>query len=272
MKILHALEEITDGEPRVFVLGFFDGCHLGHQAVFKEAAKLAEEKSAGIGVITFYPHPMSVLAPGIRVPLLQSEEEKAESFRKAGMDLAVFIRPTKEFLSETAESFLKNLADIPGIKGIVTGDNFSFGKGASGNVSSMKSYFEGSDVAVVTAPLVSEGGKVLSSTTEGTIRCQATSFTASTEEMISWAFRQRTFACPMHASFLPTASMRRRQGSKGNAIRPSQTSGRIRPLATAKKQSKPSSLIIRGEVKFDSVDALKAQIESDIETAKKILF
>lgn len=153
MKILHALEEITDGEPRVFVLGFFDGCHLGHQAVFKEAAKLAEEKSAGIGVITFYPHPMSVLAPDIRVPLLQSEEEKAESFRKAGMDLAVFIRPTKEFLSETAESFLKSLADIPGIKGIVTGDNFSFGKGASGNVSSMKSYFEGSDVAVVTAPL-----------------------------------------------------------------------------------------------------------------------
>lgn len=76
MKILHALEEITDGEPRVFVLGFFDGCHLGHQAVFKEAAKLAEEKSAGIGVITFYPHPMSVLAPGIRVPLLQSEEER----------------------------------------------------------------------------------------------------------------------------------------------------------------------------------------------------
>ena len=46
MKILHALEEIKDGEPRVFVLGFFDGCHLGHQAVFKEAAKLAEEKSA----------------------------------------------------------------------------------------------------------------------------------------------------------------------------------------------------------------------------------
>ena len=169
MKILHALEEITDGEPRVFVLGFFDGCHLCHQAVFKEAAKLAEEKSAGIGVITFYPHPMSVLAPGIRVPLLQSEEEKAESFRKAGMDLAVFIRPTKEFLSETAESFLKSLADIPGIKGIVTGDNFSFGKGASGNVSSMKSYFEGSDVAVVTAPLVSEGGKALSSTTVRTL-------------------------------------------------------------------------------------------------------
>lgn len=51
----------------------------------------------------------------------------------------------------------------------MTGDNFSFGKGASGNVSSMKSYFEGSDVAVVTAPLVSEGGKVLSSTTVRTL-------------------------------------------------------------------------------------------------------
>lgn len=77
MKILHALEEITDGEPRVFVLGF-DGCHLGHQAVFKEAAKLAEEKSAGIGVITFYPHPMSVLAPGIRV-LFSSQKRKRQS-------------------------------------------------------------------------------------------------------------------------------------------------------------------------------------------------
>ena len=64
MKILHALEEITDGEPRVFVLGFFDGCHLGHQAVFKEAAKLAEEKSAGIGVITFYPRPSSPVRRG----------------------------------------------------------------------------------------------------------------------------------------------------------------------------------------------------------------
>lgn len=57
MKILHALEEITDGEPRVFVLGFFDGCHLGHQAVFKEAAKLAEEKV-----------PESASLPSIRIP------------------------------------------------------------------------------------------------------------------------------------------------------------------------------------------------------------
>lgn len=56
MKILHALEEIKDGEPRVFVLGF-DGCHLGHQAVFKEAAKLAEEKV-----------PESASLPSIRIP------------------------------------------------------------------------------------------------------------------------------------------------------------------------------------------------------------
>lgn len=306
MKILHALEEITDGEPRVFVLGFFDGCHLGHQAVFKEAAKLAEEKSAGIGVITFYPHPMSVLAPGIRVPLLQSEEEKAESFRKAGMDLAVFIRPTKEFLSETAESFLKNLADIPGIKGIVTGDNFSFGKGASGNVSSMKSYFEGSDVAVVTAPLVSEGGKVLSSTTVRTLieagkveeaaKLLGRNYTMSGDVVHGFHRGNDLLGFPTANLRMPDARVLPADGVYATKTRiegkcyPSVTNIGTNPTFGNSEKTIETFIIdfdeeiygksftlewvkyIRGEVKFDSVDALKAQIESDIEAAKKILF
>ena len=207
------------------------------------------------------------------------------------MDLAVFIRPTKEFLSETAESFLKNLADIPGIKGIVTGDNFSFGKGASGNVSSMKSYFEGSDVAVVTAPLVSEAGKV-----EEAAKLLGRNYTMSGDVVHGFHRGNDLLGFPTANLRMPDARVLPADGVYATKTRiegkcyPSVTNIGTNPTFGNSEKTIETFIIdfdeeiygksftlewvkyIRGEVKFDSVDALKAQIESDIETAKKILF
>lgn len=162
--LFRSLLDLPHGDRFVFGIGFFDGCHLGHQAVFAEVKRLAAEKDARPALITFYPHPMTVLAPDVHVPLLQSEEEKISSMEEAGMDMVVCIRPDREFLSLPAEHFLADLAKVPGLCGLVTGENFTFGRGALGNGKFMASYFQETDITVRVLPLSSKEGQEISST------------------------------------------------------------------------------------------------------------
>lgn len=162
--LCHTLSDLPPGDRFVFGIGFFDGCHLGHQAVFAEVKRLAQEKKARPAIITFYPHPMTILAPDIHVPLLQSEEEKISSMEEAGMGPVVCIRPDREFLAMPAEDFLGNLSKVPGLCGLVTGENFTFGRGAQGNGKLMASYFKETDVTVRVLPLSSKEGMEISST------------------------------------------------------------------------------------------------------------
>ena len=120
--------------------------HLGHQVVFSEVKRLAKEKGAQPGVLTFYPHPMKVLAPDIHVPLLQSIDEKMDALAAQGMALAVCIRPDETFLAKSAEDFLEELARLPGLVGLVTGENFSFGHGGLGKSGDLVRFFEESRV------------------------------------------------------------------------------------------------------------------------------
>ena len=63
MKLYPSLEVAPKREPVVVALGFFDGLHIGHQRVIEEAKNIAREVSAKVCVITFYPHPRTVLMP-----------------------------------------------------------------------------------------------------------------------------------------------------------------------------------------------------------------
>ena len=93
MEIYHSWEELPTNKKFVLAMGFFDGCHRGHEEVLRLARKLAATVDAIPGVLTFWPHPMAVLAPKVQVPLLQSREEKAKSMEKAGMAFTLFLRP-----------------------------------------------------------------------------------------------------------------------------------------------------------------------------------
>lgn len=93
--IVHELAALRELGPIVAAAGFFDGFHAGHQAVLAEAKRLAAEKNALPGVITFHPHPEAVLFPERPVRLLETEEEKERYMEEAGMAFAAVIRPTK---------------------------------------------------------------------------------------------------------------------------------------------------------------------------------
>ena len=132
--------------------------------VFSEVKRLAKEKGALPGILTFYPHPMKVLAPDIHVPLLQSIDEKMDALAAQGMALAVCIRPDETFLAKSAEDFLGELARLPGLVGLVTGENFSFGHGGLGKSGDLVRFFEESRVTVRIVSLRENAGKKISST------------------------------------------------------------------------------------------------------------
>ena len=159
MEIYHSWEELPTNKKFVLAMGFFDGCHRGHEEVLRLTRELAAKVDAIPGVLTFWPHPMAVLAPKVQVPLLQSREEKAKSMEKAGMAFALFLRPDEKFLKEEPEEFLEKLESLPGLSGLAAGENFTFGRQAKGNSRLLKEWFLFRKIPVSVAGLTEEEGK-----------------------------------------------------------------------------------------------------------------
>jgi len=139
MKIYNNIKQIEKPFPNCCVtIGNFDGVHFGHQQLFATVVEKARARNGTSVVITFDPHPLQVLLPdGIK--LISTCEQKAELIEKAGIDILVVIRFSKEFAKTTAEDFVKNLlVDTLGVEELVVGYDYGFGKGRGGNIDFLK--------------------------------------------------------------------------------------------------------------------------------------
>lgn len=294
--------------PFVFGIGFFDGFHLGHREIWDEVRRLAVEKDAAPAVITFSPHPAAVLFPDMKIELLQSEEEKEKFFEEEGASLAVILRPTKKFLAESPEDFLRDLASIPGLCGIVCGENFTFGRGAAGKPSMISEFFKTSGVVVRSMPLLTDeeiGGRVISSSEirrmlrEGKVFETAEllgrpySLSGSVEEGFSRGRTALGFptanlsfgkdrVLPADGVYAVYANVKGERCPAVTNIGTNPTFGNAERTVETFVLDFDESLYgqpfsvefierIRGEIKFGSVSALKTQIERDIEAAREIL-
>src|SRR6476620_12413849 len=92
-------------EPSVATVGFFDGVHLGHQAVLRTVVRRAGERGVRSVAITFDRHPREVLAPGSEPRLLTTVERRAALIETIGIDDLVVLAFTKEFSQVPAEGF-----------------------------------------------------------------------------------------------------------------------------------------------------------------------
>lgn len=305
MKIIHTWEAMPKEDGYVFGMGFFDGCHRGHQAVFETVKHIAKEKNAMPGILTFFPHPMTLLAPEIQVPLLESVEEKWQDMEAAGMELVLCIRPDAEFLSQSAETFLQQLASLPGLRGLVTGANFTFGKGALGNGTLLLDYFRHTEVDVHVLPLQQAEERPVSSTEIRQLIQEGKMPEA--EALLGHPYRitgdvVHGFQRGHEALGFPTANLELPQGRvmppdgvyatyaiiDGNRY-PAITNAGNNPTFGNEKKTIETFIFdfdaniygksftlewvqrIREERKFSSLEALVAQIEKDIESAKDIL-
>jgi riboflavin kinase/FMN adenylyltransferase len=116
-------------------IGTYDGVHIGHQAVIKETQKAAERLGVKTAVVTFDPHPASILRPETAPLILTGLEQKLELLEQAGVDTVMVVTFDADRAGETSEEFVRSvLVDCIGAKAVVVGHDFHFGKGRTGNV------------------------------------------------------------------------------------------------------------------------------------------
>jgi len=142
MKVFEHLDQIKEPFKRaVITIGNFDGVHIGHQALFHEVIEKAAAIDGTSVAMTFEPHPVRVLKQNNHPPLITLYEQKAELIERTGIDVLICVPFTLEFAALSAEQFIKNLlVQKIGMKAIVVGEDYSFGKNREGNIEMLRSY------------------------------------------------------------------------------------------------------------------------------------
>lgn len=158
MQIFHGLKKLKKFKKPVVVLGVFDGVHLAHRRILREAAGRAHSIKGSSILVTFYPHPQkeeSLYSLGHRLKLISS----------FGIDAAVVIRFNKKFSRIPARNFIKDVL-VKRFKPeyVFVGENFTFGRGAQGNCRLLKEASAANGFRLKVFPVLKIKQKAISST------------------------------------------------------------------------------------------------------------
>ncbi|MBA4307962.1 MAG: bifunctional riboflavin kinase/FMN adenylyltransferase [Sphingopyxis sp.] len=289
----------------VAALGNFDGFHLGHQVVAGEA--IAQAKAAGKPAIiaTFDPHPVRFFAPDAPWFRLTTLDQRQRLFEAAGADAMLVFEFDASLANTTAEDFIVALlVERLGLSGVITGEDFTFGKGRGGNIDVLRDLGAAHGLrATAVGPVKDEGGVISSSRIRDALKAGdcATATRLLTRPFTVEGVVQHGDKNGRLLGF-PTANidmahyLRPRYGIY--AVRGRLPDGRILDgaanLGIRPSFDPPKELLephffdfaedlygqtievefhtfLRGEQKFDSMDALMDQMARDCDEAREIL-
>lgn len=146
-------------------IGNFDGVHRGHQAVIDIARNRARELGVPLGVVTFEPHPREYFSPDGPPFRLMSARTRANRLEKLGVEKLYELNFNASLSNLTAREFARDvLAEGLGLKHVVVGEDFNFGKGRQGNARMLAEMGREMDFGVTIAPLVADANGEFSST------------------------------------------------------------------------------------------------------------
>src|SRR5687768_2381320 len=120
---LEGLRSISPGS--VLSVGNFDGMHRGHRRLLELASSLRTQSSGKIAVVTFEPHPLTVLRPELAPPRLTPPAVKQKLLQEAGVDEYVVLPPSQDVLNLTAEAFWAILRDEVQPAHMIEGSSFN---------------------------------------------------------------------------------------------------------------------------------------------------
>lgn len=291
----------------VVAIGNFDGIHRGHQAVLERALEEAAKRGVPALVLTFEPHPRKVFRPDVPLFVLTPPHVKARLIEALGF-AAVIERPfTREFSGLSAEDFVTTILERQlGISHVVTGFDFHFGKNRQGGPAFLMAAGErhGFGVTLVDA-FRDEGTEIISSSRIRELLCQGEVAEAAgllgyrytvEAEVVGGAQLGRTLGFPTaNMRLSPEAGLkegiyavrfRRADGSLHDGVasfgrRPT-VGDNLAPLLetfvfdfSGDLYGETASVsffgYLRGEVKFDGLDALVAQMKRDEAEARALL-
>jgi riboflavin kinase/FMN adenylyltransferase len=165
MKIYTDNTQIVKDSNTVVTIGTFDGVHLGHQKILRETAKKATEYGGRNFLITFHPHPRTVVSKNYKMKLLTTTEEKVKLLERYGIQNVYVINFTKEFAALSSEDFVREIiCGKIGAKHLVIGYDHKFGKDRKGNEQLLQELGEKFDFDVSSVPPVEMDGEIISST------------------------------------------------------------------------------------------------------------
>jgi riboflavin kinase / FMN adenylyltransferase len=149
MQIVRGIDGLLSTPKRsVLSIGNFDGIHLGHRRILQSARELATARGAALVLVTFEPHPLTVLRPESAPPRLTPPAIKQPLLEAAGADWLVVLPPEKQVLDLTAEDFWSILRDRAQAADLVEGASFRFGRGARGTIAGLGQWSAGSPVTL----------------------------------------------------------------------------------------------------------------------------
>ncbi|MBP2642622.1 MAG: riboflavin biosynthesis protein RibF [Firmicutes bacterium] len=305
MIICNQLSELVlNTKKSVIALGTFDGIHVGHKKIIRQAVEIAKEINALSVVFTFQQHPLSLIDPSRCPPQIDSSQRQAALIEELGVDILLRVPVTTEFLEMSPDDFVRLLCQDLNPACLVVGPNYSYGYKGGGTPKLLKRAGLANGFQVIVHSPVYVGDTLVSSTT---IRQYIQS--GKMELAAQLLGRYHLIAGPVvdgdkrgRTLGIPTANLNFEKGlvipDDGVYAVWAEVNGKKYP-AVANVGNNPTfqgvshrievhiihfsevlygQLLaiefvtkLRGEIKFREVDELKTQMFHDVETAKQYL-
>ena len=304
MRHYRSLDEVNLQNSWLTV-GVFDGVHRGHKEIMKKLTTGAHANGAPAVVLTFDPHPASVLS-GHEIKCLTLPEERAELLGELGVDVVITEHFTRELSGVTAHDFMARLARQLGLGHLLIGYDFALGKGREGNATRLTELGSEFGYTVEVVPALSDESGVISSTEIR--KLIEVGNVAEAARLLGHPYslhgpvvhgdaRGRTIDVPTanigysHEKMIPANGIyacwafldgQKYQAAINVGVNPTFTPDKQIPNVEAhlldfKREIYDKDVTLefvarlRNELKFESVDSLLKQIWMDIEDTKRIL-
>jgi riboflavin kinase/FMN adenylyltransferase len=164
MQVFESLDIPMKFTNPVLTIGNYDGVHIGHRTIIEIVKGKAREIGGTPMLMTFHPHPLHVLRPDKELPSITPVEEKKRLIEEAGVEVLIIVPFNQEFSQITPEAYVKDiLVGKLGIRGLVVGYDFRFGKGGRGDIEGMKKYAEAYGFFLEVVNAVTIGGEKVGS-------------------------------------------------------------------------------------------------------------
>ncbi|RJP51420.1 MAG: bifunctional riboflavin kinase/FAD synthetase [Anaerolineaceae bacterium] len=300
----HSIEEASLQNAWA-TIGVFDGVHRGHRAIVEKLVREARANDAPAVVVTFHPHPASVLT-GREIHCLTTPDERAELFDSLGVDAVITQRFTRDLSTATAHQYMSTLKQNLGLSRLLIGYDFALGKGREGNAARLAEIGSELGYAVEIVPAVSDESGVISSTEIRKLVSTGNVIEAANllgyryrmgGEVIRGAGRGKKINFPTANIDYPTEKVIPANGiyacwaTLGNERFMAATNVGFNPTFTPERKTPSLEAYLldfdrdiygeelrlefvsrlRDELKFDSVDALIEKIHEDVAQTRKIL-
>ncbi|MCP5060950.1 MAG: bifunctional riboflavin kinase/FAD synthetase [Ignavibacteriae bacterium] len=299
--------EYSSDKPSVITIGTFDGLHVGHKKIITELLEKSKELNCKSIVITFEPHPRTVVSNDFDIKILTTINEKKKVLSNIGIDKLYIINFTKEFSKQTYKEFVQNvIVEKNNAQHIIVGYDHKFGKDRDGDKNNLLDLGKEKNIGITVVGAKEVEDTIISSTKirkallKGDIefanKMLGRSYSLS-GKVVEGSKRGRTLGFPTanlevedKNKLIPQNGVyfvevevdsQKYYGVLNVGLRPT-FNNRVEPIAEVhilefenniygKKITIDFIQRLRDEKKFASVDELKTQITEDIKEAKKLI-